>query len=119
MRVLLMRCLVGVTLACWVLSAFFSQLVWLHVETEHRGHRHAEEHGPALLVPHADNHGDHEHQFTSARGPGLPSPRAQAPAPVLAYLPIEWTSPAILRIYDSAPIPRPRGSPQLHTILLI
>ena len=119
MRGVITRGLAGLTLVCWLLAACLSQLVWLHVETEHHGHHHAEAGGPFILVVHDENHGGHEHQVSSVRGPGLSSPRPQALAPVLAYLPVDWSDPPTLRTRDISPIPHSRGSPRLHTVLLI
>lgn len=71
------------------------------------------------MVSHAADHGDHEHQLASIRGPGLPSSRPQAVTPVLTILPVEWSALAPRRAAELVPIPPPRGSPPRQAILLI
>ena len=125
MRPVVSRSLVAVMLGCWLVSACLGQLVSFHVETAHDGHHHAEPHGPeplggaVLLDFHAEAPGAHEHLLSTARSPGMPSPRILAIAPILAVLPSEWSEPVPRQAPCYAPTPRPRGSPQLHTILLI
>jgi hypothetical protein len=119
MSALALRGYSALTLGCWLVSACLGQSLWLHVEIEHRGHEHARMEGPALLGLIADHHGDHEHQLSATRGPGLLSPRPQIAAPVLVFVPFAELSPSCQPIHDTASIPRTRASPRRHTILQI
>lgn len=115
----LRRGFAALTLASWILAGCLGQLVSLHVESEHQGHHHADEHRDALLGLHASEPGAHHHQLSNARNGTLLSPRAPAFVPQIVHAPVTWLIPPQLTVRAFAPTPRPRGSPSLRTILLI